>query len=66
MAVISLVELKKYVTDACILGIIVGKLSYWKELYSVILFKVDKKLKISFYYAVLPLSLFVGLRMEEG
>ena len=48
-----------------IFGIIVIKLYYKKKLCSIILFKVDKSLKIDFYYIILPFNLAIYLRMES-
>lgn len=58
---ISTVELTKFVAYACILGIIVGKLGYQKNFYLIVLFKVNKGLKIGMYYAVLPFRLPISL-----
>ena len=63
---ISTIELKRCVTSAGILGIIISKLCYKKKLCSIILFEVDKGLKIGFHYAILPFSLAVCLQVEGG
>ena len=66
MRIIFAIELEKYIANASIFGIIIDKLSYLKELSLVILFKIDKNLKISFYYAILFLDLAVYLKIEDS
>ena len=44
---VSIVELKKYISNAYIIGIFISKLSYNKEPSPIILFKVNKNAKIS-------------------
>ena len=44
-----------------IFGIIIGKLYYKKKLYLIILFKINKNLKINFYYIILFLGLAIHL-----
>ena len=63
---IFIIELKKYVASTGIFGIIIGKFCYKKKLYLIILLKVDKNLKISFYYTILPFNLVVYLRIKSG
>ena len=55
------IELKRYMINANIFGIIIGKLDYKKKPYLIILFKVNKDSKISFYYTILFLGLSVCL-----
>ena len=50
--------------DTGIHGIIISKLRYGKKLCPIILLKVDKSLKVGFYYTIIPLSLVVSLRVE--
>ena len=57
--IISIIELKKYVTNASIFGIIVNKLCYKKKLYLIILLKVNKNLEIGLYYIILSFNLAV-------
>ena len=66
MKIISAVKLEKYVTNAGIIDIIIHKLYYKKKFYSIILFKVNKSLKISYYHATLPFSLAIYLKMESS
>ena len=61
---VSAVELKRCEAGASILGVIVGKFSYWEEPCPIILFEIDKSLEVGFHYTILPLSLAIRLRME--
>ena len=63
---ISTVELKKDVTGASILGIIIGKFCYGKKSCLIILLKVNKNLEISFYCTILLFSLAVYLWVEDN
>ena len=58
---ISAIKLEKYMVNAGILGIILGKLRYKKKLCPIILLKVDKSLEVDFYCAILPFGLTVRL-----
>ena len=58
---ISAIELKKFVADTDILGIIVGKLRHKMDLCSIILCEIDKSLKVDFYCTILPFDLIVYL-----
>ena len=53
------VKLKKYVVNASIFNIIIGKFYYKKKLCPVILFKINKNSKISFHYIILPFGLII-------
>ena len=55
------IELKRYMAGADIFGIIVSQLHHKKKPYLIILFKVDKDLKVSFHYAILPFGLTIQL-----
>lgn len=46
--------------------IIISKLYYKKKLCLVILFKVNKSLKINFYYTIWPLGLAVYLQVKSN
>ena len=61
---VATVQLKRCVAGACILGVVISKLGHWQELCPIILFKVDKGLKVGIHGAVLPFCLTVYLRME--
>ena len=63
---ISTVELKKSLANASILGIIVGKFRHEKKLCPIILFKVNKSLKVDFYCIILPLNLAVYLWVKSS
>ena len=47
--------------SASILGIIIGKFCHKKKLYLVILFEIDKSLKVDFYYTILLFGLIIYL-----
>ena len=53
-------------TGAGILGIVVSKFRYIKKLCLIILFEVDKNLKIGLHYAILLLNLTICLWVEGG
>ena len=61
---IFILELKKYVASASIFNIIISKFYYKKKLYLIILFKIDKSLKISFYYTILSFDLAIYFKIE--
>ena len=63
---IYVVELKRYKAGTGIFGIIISKLCYRNKLYLIILFKVNKNSKLSFYYIVLPLNLAICLRIKSN
>ena len=52
--IISVIEFENYVAGASIFDIIIDKFHYKKKPYLVILFEIDKSLKINFYYTILP------------
>lgn len=60
------IELKRRVTGAGILSIIVSKLRDRKKLCPIILLKFDKGPNIGFYYVILPLNLAIRLQVEGG
>ena len=49
-----------------IFSIIISEFCYKKKLYLIILSKVDKNLKISFYYTILLFNLTIYLRIEDN
>lgn len=63
---ITTVELKRDIIDSYILDIIIGKLYYRQKPSLVVLFPIDKNLKVGFYDAILLLSLTVGLWLQSG
>ena len=58
---IFIVKNERLMVSASILDIIIGKLYYRKNPCLIILLKVDKNLKVSFYYAILSIGLAVYL-----
>lgn len=62
MTIVATIQLKKYITNAGVFCIIIGKLNHWKKLCLILLFKVDKDLKVNFYNIVLLLNLIVYLK----
>ena len=63
---ISAVKLKRYVASTSIFGIIIDKFCHKTKLYLVILFEIDKNLKVGFYYTILLFGLTVRLWVEGG
>ena len=63
---VAVVQLKRCIAGASIFRIIIGKFSYWKGSYLVVLLKVDKDLEVGFHYAISPLCLAINLRVEGG
>ena len=61
----AIVEFKRRVAGAGVLGIVVGKLSHWQEPCLVILLPVHKGSEVCLHCAVLPFYLAIGLRMES-
>ena len=47
--------------NAGILGIVISKLRYIKKPCPIILLKIDKCLKVGFYYTILPFCLSIHL-----
>ena len=64
--IITVIKLKKYITNNCIFCIIIYKFSYGQKLYLVILFLIKKHPKINFYYTVLLFSLAIHLKIESN
>ena len=63
---ISTIEHKKYVASAGIFGIIISELYYKKKPCLIILLKVNKCSKITFYHIILLLSLAVCLQVKDS
>lgn len=61
---IVIVEFKKYVAIAYILGVVVGKFSCWEKPSPIILLIVDKISEVGLHHSILPLRLAVNLRVE--
>ena len=60
------VELERRVTGSSILGIIIDKFRYKKKLCLVILFEINKSLKIDFHYIILYFDLTIHLWVKDG
>ena len=63
---IFVVKFKGCMANASIFDIIIGKLRHTKKLCLVILFKINKSLKIDFYYIILPFSLTNRLWIKDN
>ena len=63
---VFIIQLETYVTNISILSIIICKFHYLSNSSSVIMLKVDKGSKISFYNTILLFSLTVSLKVEYG
>ena len=61
MKIIAIIKFKKYVINICIFSIVKNKLYCIKKLYLIILFTINKSLKINFYYIILSLNLAIYL-----
>ena len=57
-------KLEKYMSVMSIFGIIISKFHYKKKLYLIILFKINKSLKIGFYYIILSLNRAIYLKIK--
>lgn len=66
MEIIAIVKLKRYIVEVCIFDIIISKLIYKQELNLIVLFFMEKSIKISLYYAILFLILAVHLQIENN
>ena len=64
--VVLAVELKKHISYANMVCVIISDLCYGQEPCSVVPFVINKSSKVNFYYAILLLSLAVGLRVKGG
>ena len=60
------INLKKYIDNTSIINIIIGKLCHRKKLCLIILFKVNKNVKINFHHTILLLNLSVCLWVKDG
>ena len=62
--VVPVVELERHVPHASVSCIIISKFYHGQKPRLVVLFIINEDSKISFYCAVLPLSLAIGLRVK--
>lgn len=51
---------------ACIFGIVIYKLSYWQEPSLIVLFNINKSLKISLYIIFLLFCLAINLNIKSS
>lgn len=58
------VKFEQSIACAAVFSIMIGKLSHWQQTSLVVLFIVDKSLKISFYCTILAICLAISLRVE--
>ena len=63
---ITAVQFKRRVANICVFAIVISKFGYWWKLCSIILFKVNKCLKVYFYYAVMVFDFAISLRIKRG
>lgn len=59
-----MIELKRNMTNACNICIIVGKFYYWKKPCLSILFIIYKGLELGCYYYVLSFNLAISLQIK--
>lgn len=62
---IAIFELNKFWTNISILSIIIYKRNYQQMLYLVILLKVNKNLKLYFYYTILTFYLDISSKIKN-
>lgn len=63
---VAIVQLKWYIADAYIFGIIISKHNHKQELDPIVLIEIDKSLKICLHNTVLPLYFTFCLRAKSG
>ena len=63
--IIIVVQLKKNKAEICIFNITVVKFGYEQKLYTIVLFKINKNLKIYFYYIILFFYLAISLKIKD-
>ena len=63
---ISIIKIKICIASIYMFSIIISKFCYNKKLYLVILFQVDKNLKVSLYYIILFLDLTINLKIKSS
>lgn len=66
MRAITIIEFEKYLADTCIFSIVIGKLRHKQKLSPVVLFLIDKNLKVGFSSAILLLSFAIGQWVEDS
>lgn len=60
------VQLKRCMINASIFGIVISKLSLVKESSLVVLFEVNKSIKIGLFTTILTLGLAISLRVKRS
>ncbi len=63
---VVIVEFERCMDNIQILGVVVGKLSYWEESSFIILFIIDKSSEVGLHHTVLPFGLAINLKVESG
>lgn len=61
---IAAIQLKIGIVGAGIFSIVICKLSYWQEPDLIVLLKINKDLKIYFYYTILIFGLVINFRVK--
>ena len=61
-----MIKLKKYRLSFYIFNIIINKFYYKKNPYLIILFKINKNLKLSLYCAILYFNFIVYLKIKDS
>ena len=60
------IELKKHIISICIFNIIIDKFCCKKKLCSVILFSINKSLKVDLYHLILFFDLAIYIKIKSG
>lgn len=63
---ITRIQLKKIITSARVFGIVKSKFSHWKKSNPIVLFKVDKDIRIFLYDTILTLGLAISFGVKCG
>lgn len=66
MEVIPTIELERYVADACIFSIIIGKINHWDDPSPIIFLVINKNFRVGLYCTILSLGLAINLRVESN
>lgn len=63
---VARIEFKKNIANICSFYFIIGKFGYWQELSLVILFIINKCLKIKLYNIVLFFNITINLKIKSN
>lgn len=63
---ITAIQLKQSMANTRTFYIVISKFGYWQELCLILLFKINKCLKIRFYYTILTFDFAISLNVEGG